>query len=165
MKRLLSWFLIVIMNQDKSLYTRQIDNRIFDQDMGFPSFVDLTPNLKNSRYLEPERENLPSLSSQNETQTVGLPELLKKIQFLENNFQWILECLKKIVKDHNEQHDKLLKKIQAVKQGEEQTQILVERQDQMVQIFQRKINQLQKIIKEQEIKLIYAQSVLNRPNI
>ena len=157
------------MNQDKSLYTRQIDSRVFNQDMEFPSSTDLTPTLKNPISLEKTRK-IPiksplSFSSQSETQMINPSQLLKKIQFLENNFQWILECLKKTVKDHNKQHGELLKKIQTIKRSEEQTQRLIERQDQMVQIFQQKIHQLQQIIKEQEIKLVHAQSTLNQARL
>ena len=158
--------LILSMRKSKTLHTRQIDKRVFDQDIKFPHTTNLTPTLKTDTDLEHIRktsiENSLLSSRVNKTQVKReYFQLLKKIQFLENNFQWILECLKQTIKDHNKQYDELFKKVQTVKKKDEQIEMLMERQDQMVLVFQQKIHQLQKVIKQQEDKLINTQSALS----
>ena len=155
------------MKETKNLHTRQIDKRVFDQDIRFLHTTNLTPTLKTEVSLEQINKipikNPLLTSTQDEAQLKEIySQLLKKIQFLENNFQWVLENLKQITKDHNKQYNDLLKKIQIIKRKDEQVEMLMERQDQMVQTFQQKINQLQEIIKQQEIKLINAQLALNK---
>lgn len=154
------------MRDSKSLPTRQIDKRIFDQDTKFLHATNLTPTLKTEISFEhinktPIKD--PFLTStQDEAQVKRIySQLLKKIQFLENNFQWVMENFKQITKDQNKQYNELLKKIQSIKKKDEQVEILMERQEQMVQTFQQKINKLQQIIQQQEIKLINTQSALN----
>ncbi len=154
------------MREGKILHTRQIDKRVFDQDLKFLHRTNLTPTLKNDTNVEPIKET----SIKNSLFSSGINEaqdkkeyfqLLKKIQFLENNFQWMLECLKQTIKDHKKQYDKLFEKIQTIKKKDEQIEILVERQDQMVLMFQQKVHQLQNLIKQQEVKLINTQSALS----
>ena len=154
------------MKESKKLYNKQIDKRIFDQDINFLQTTNLTPTLKTKIPLEhiknisikdssldciPDKIQVKKTSSQ----------LLKKIQFLENNFQWMLEHLKDTIKNHNKQYNKLLEKIQTVKKRDEQVETLIERQDQILLALHQKIRQLQQIIKQQEIKLINTQSALN----
>ena len=153
------------MREGKSLHKRQIDKRVFDQEFGFPYTTNLTPTLKSDvHFKQTQKASIKgSLSSHiDEIQDKKKSfQLLKKIQFLENNFQWILECLKQTIKDHNKQYDELSKKIQDIKKKDEQIEMLLERQDQMALVFQQKVHQLQEVIKQQEVKLVNTQSALN----
>ena len=143
---------------------KRIDKRVFDQDLKFPYRTNLTPILKNDIHSEQIKNPKNSLLSSHVSEVQNKKEysqLLKKVQFLENNLQWILECLKQTIMNHKKQYEELLKNFQTIKKKDKQIEILVERQDQMALVFQQKTHQLQKIIQQQEAKLINTQSALN----
>ncbi len=145
--------------KEKNTYISQkkkIDSRIFAQneEPDF-SFVDLTPSLNST---ENPAEATPDQKDQLNTL---LPHLKERLTHLEINFRWIFKCLQQVVRDQNERNQQLLKKIQNVKQNNQQTEVLIERHHQIMQSFQQKINLLQGIIQQQKIQLINTQSALH----
>ena len=137
---------------------KKIDSRIFAQneEPDF-SFVDLTPSLnstKNPTGATLDQKNLTELNT-------ILPHLKERLTHLETHFRWIFKCLQQVVRDQNERNQQLLKKIQNVKQNNQQTEALIERHHQIMQSFQQKINLLQGIIQQQKVQLINTQSALH----
>ena len=154
------------MKENKGRYNRQIDKRIFDKDVTFLETTNLTPTLKTETSLEQIKNPSIKDSFLNTTEKKAKIEntyfqLLKKIEFLESNFQWMLERLKDTIKTHNKQYDQMLQKVQGIKKRDEQIEELIERQGQIFLALQQKITQLQQIIKHQEAKLMTTQSALN----
>lgn len=146
------------MDFKKQTTPRKIDSRIFDSKTDFPTFVDLTPTLKNQSLQKNPTNTKPNQSPQLQA---FKSEFTSKINILEKNQKKLLECLQTLAKDQNQKYQQLLDKIQAFQNHDEQVERLIEQQVLTLQDFQQKIRELQGIIEEQDMKLMNVQSALN----